>query len=50
MLIFPYPTYYGVGQADVFGDENTPMKPVSLYGKLKVEIDKLLLIGVSYVI
>ncbi len=44
MLIFPCSNSgYGVGQADVFCDENTPMKPVSLYGKLKVEIDKLLL-------
>ena len=44
MLIFPCSNSgYGVGQADVFCDENTPMKPVSLYGKLKVEIDKILL-------
>ena len=44
MMIFPCTNSgYGVGQKDVFCDEKTPMRPVSLYGKLKVEIDKYLL-------
>lgn len=44
MLIFPCTNSgYGVGEEGVFCDENTPMRPVSLYGKLKVEIDKYLL-------
>jgi len=34
---------YGVGQKDKFCDENSPLKPVSLYGKLKVEAEKKLL-------
>lgn len=34
---------YGVGQAGVFCTEETPMKPVSLYGVLKVELEKALL-------
>ncbi len=44
MLIFPCTNSgYGVGEEGVFCDENTPMRPVSLYGKLKVEIDRYLL-------
>ena len=44
MMIFPCTNSgYGVGEEGVFCDEKTPMRPVSLYGKLKVEIDKLLL-------
>ena len=44
MLIFPCTNSgYGVGEEGVFCDENTPMRPVSLYGKLKVEIDSYLL-------
>ena len=44
MLIFPCTNSgYGVCEEGVFCDENTPMIPVSLYGKLKVEIDKYLL-------
>ena len=44
MMIFPCTNSgYGVGEEGVYCDENTPMRPVSLYGKLKVEIDKLLL-------
>ena len=34
---------YGVGQAGVFCTEETPMNPVSLYGVLKVELEKALL-------
>ena len=40
MLIFPCTNSgYGVGEEGVFCDEHTPMRPVSLYGKLKVEIE-----------
>src|SRR3990172_8938020 len=34
---------YGVGQKDVFCTEETPMNPVSLYGRLKVELERHLL-------
>ena len=34
---------YGVGQAGVFCTEETPMNPISLYGVLKVELEKTLL-------
>ncbi len=34
---------YGVGQAGVFCTEETPMNPISLYGVLKVELEKALL-------
>ncbi len=34
---------YGVGQEGVFCTEETPMNPVSLYGVLKVELEKALL-------
>ncbi len=44
LLIFPCTNSgYGIGQDGIFCDENTPMRPISLYGKLKVEIDKYLL-------
>jgi nucleoside-diphosphate-sugar epimerase len=43
-LIFPSTNSgYGVGEAGIFCDENTPLRPVSLYGKLKVELESLLL-------
>ncbi len=41
-----YPTTnsgYGVGERDVFCTEATPLRPVSLYGRLKVEAEKLVL-------
>lgn len=44
--IIIYPTTnsgYGIGQKDVFCTEETPLRPISLYGKLKVEIEKNLL-------
>lgn len=44
--VIVYPTTnsgYGIGQKDAFCTEETPLKPVSLYGKLKVEIEKVLL-------
>ena len=34
---------YGVGQKDQFCTEDTPMNPVSLYGRLKVELERHLL-------
>ncbi len=44
MMIFPSTNSgYGVGQADIFCDEETPLRPVSLYGRLKVELESLLL-------
>lgn len=41
-----YPTTnsgYGIGQKGVFCTEKTPLNPISLYGKLKVEAEKALL-------
>jgi nucleoside-diphosphate-sugar epimerase len=44
--IIIYPTTnsgYGIGQDGVFCTESTPLRPISLYGKLKVEAEKILL-------
>ncbi len=44
--IIIYPTTnsgYGIGQKGIYCTEKTPLKPVSLYGKLKVEAEKALL-------
>ncbi len=44
MLVFPSTNSgYGVGEQDVYCDESSPLRPVSLYGRLKVEIEALLL-------
>lgn len=44
MMIFPTTNSgYGVGEKGKFCTEETPLRPVSLYGKLKVEIEKILL-------
>jgi nucleoside-diphosphate-sugar epimerase len=44
MMIFPSTNSgYGVGEADIYCDEDTPLRPVSLYGRLKVELESLLL-------
>jgi len=44
MLIYPCTNSgYGVGEENIFCDENTPLRPISLYGKLKVDIEKYLL-------
>ena len=34
---------YGIGQDGIYCTEETPLSPVSLYGRLKVELEKLLL-------
>lgn len=34
---------YGIGLKDAFCDENSPLNPISLYGKLKVKAEELLL-------
>ncbi|NGX35526.1 MAG: hypothetical protein K1000chlam1_00354, partial [Candidatus Anoxychlamydiales bacterium] len=34
---------YGIGKKNAYCDENSPLNPVSLYGKQKVEAEKLLL-------
>lgn len=44
-IIFPTTNSgYGIGQEGVYCDENTPLNPISLYGKLKVDIEKKLLL------
>lgn len=43
-LIFPCTNSgYGIGQPNIYCDEDTPLRPISLYGRLKVEIEALLL-------
>jgi nucleoside-diphosphate-sugar epimerase len=43
-IIFPTTNSgYGIGQDDVHCTEETPLNPLSLYGKLKVDIEKELL-------
>lgn len=34
---------YGIGQKGVYCTEETPLKPISLYGKVKVEAEKIVL-------
>lgn len=34
---------YGIGQKDVYCTEETPLNPISFYGKMKVEAEKLVL-------
>jgi nucleoside-diphosphate-sugar epimerase len=44
MIIYPCTNSgYGIGQTGLECDENTPLQPVSLYGKLKVEAEAALL-------
>ena len=38
---------YGIGQKDKFCDEKSPLKPVSLYGRLKTEAESCVLDGVN---
>ena len=43
-IIFPTTNSgYGVGQEGIFCTEKTPLNPISLYGRLKVDIEKLIL-------
>lgn len=43
-LIFPSTNSgYGIGQEDIYCDEDTPLRPVSLYGRLKVDLESYLL-------
>lgn len=44
LLIYPCTNSgYGVGQDGIHCDENTPLNPISLYGKVKVEAERALL-------
>jgi nucleoside-diphosphate-sugar epimerase len=44
LLIFPSTNSgYGVGGSDTFCTEETPLHPISLYGRLKVELEQYLL-------
>ena len=44
ILLFPVTNSgYGIGQNGIYCDENTPLNPISLYGKDKVEAEKVLL-------
>lgn len=43
-IIFPTTNSgYGVGQKGIYCTEATPLNPITLYGRLKVELEKLLL-------
>ncbi len=43
-IIFPTTNSgYGVGEKDVYCTEKTPLRPISLYGRLKTEAEKLIL-------
>lgn len=43
-IIFPNTNSgYGIGQKGIYCDENTPLRPISLYGRLKVEAEKIIL-------
>jgi nucleoside-diphosphate-sugar epimerase len=44
MVIFPTTNSgYGIGEKDIFCTEESPLRPISEYGKAKVEIEKALL-------
>jgi nucleoside-diphosphate-sugar epimerase len=44
MLVFPSTNSgYGIGQSDIYCTEETPLQPISVYGRLKVEIESILL-------
>ncbi len=43
-VIFPNTNSgYGVGQKDIYCTEDSPLNPISLYGRLKVELESLLM-------
>jgi nucleoside-diphosphate-sugar epimerase len=44
IIVFPTTNSgYGIGQKGIYCTEETPLNPISLYGKLKVEAEKMLL-------
>jgi nucleoside-diphosphate-sugar epimerase len=44
MIVFPCTNSgYGIGQSDIYCDEDSPLRPVSLYGRLKVDTESYLL-------
>ncbi len=44
IIIFPTTNSgYGIGEKGVYCTEESPLRPISLYGKLKVEIEKIIL-------
>jgi nucleoside-diphosphate-sugar epimerase len=44
ILVYPCTNSgYGIGQAGIHCDENTPLNPISVYGKVKVEAETYLL-------
>lgn len=44
IIVFPTTNSgYGVGEKGKYCTEETPLRPISLYGKLKVELEKILL-------
>jgi nucleoside-diphosphate-sugar epimerase len=44
MIVFPSTNSgYGVGEGSIECDETTPLRPISLYGRLKVELEQYLL-------
>lgn len=46
MMIYPCTNSgYGIGQEGIFCDEESPLKPISLYGKVKVEAESHILNG-----
>jgi len=50
LLVFPSTNSgYGVGESGIFCDEETPLRPVSLYGRLKVDLETMLLDRGSFV-
>ncbi len=43
-IIFPTTNSgYGIGQKDIYCDENTPLRPISFYGRLKVKAEEAVL-------
>jgi len=44
IIIFPTTNSgYGIGQRGIYCTEKTPLRPISFYGKLKVELEKILI-------
>jgi nucleoside-diphosphate-sugar epimerase len=50
MMVFPSTNSgYGVGESGLHCDEDTPLRPISTYGRLKVDLEKYLLDRGSFV-